>query len=65
MSMLPALFQFLHRDRFSPVVDTWYKAIDAGYFTTWSGLTSKLVHKHLPASIDTAKSHLRLTRQHF
>ena len=64
MNMLPNLVQFLHRACFSPVVDTWFKAIDAGYFTTCTGLTSKLVRKHLPASIDTAKVHLRLSLQH-
>ena len=64
MITLPALVQFLHRSCFSPVIDTWCKAIDAGYFTTWPGLTSKLVRKHLPAYIETAKGHLRLTRQH-
>ena len=51
MNMLPALVQFLHRACFSPVLYTWCKAIDAGYFTNWPGLTSKLVHKHLPTSI--------------
>ena len=64
MITLPALVQFLHRACFSLVVDTWCKAIDAGYFTTWPGLTAKLVCKQLPASIETAKGHLRLTRQH-
>ena len=64
MSTLPALVQFLHRACFRPVVDTCCKAIDAGYFTTWPGFTSKLVHKHLPTSIETAKVHLRLARQH-
>ena len=63
MSTLPVLVQFLHRDCFSPVMDTWCTAIDAGYFTTWYGLTSKLVYNHLPASIDTAKVNLRLTLQ--
>ena len=64
MNTLPALVQFLHRACFSPVVDTWCKAIDAGYFTTWPGLTSKLVRKHPPPSIDTAKGHPRLAGQH-
>ena len=65
MHTLPALVQFLHRACFSPVVDTWYKAIYAGYFTTWTCLTSKLVRNHIPASIATAKGHLRLSGQHF
>ena len=64
INTLPALVQFLNRACFSPVVYTWCKAIDAGYFTTWLGLTSKLVRKHLPKSIDTAKVHLRISRQH-
>ena len=64
MRTLPALIQFLHRTCFSPVVDTWCKAIGVGYLTIWPGLTSKLFHKHLPAAIETYKSHLRITRQH-
>ena len=64
MSTLPILFQFLHRAFFSPVVGTWCKDIDAGYFTIWTGLTYKLVRKEPPASIKKAKVHLSLTRQH-
>ena len=64
MNTLHALVQFLQRACFSPVVDTWCKSIDAGAFATWSGLTSKLVRKHLPKSIDRAKGHLRLSHQH-
>ena len=45
------LVHFLHRAVFSPVVLTWTKAIDAGYFTTWPGITSDLVRKHLPKSL--------------
>ena len=52
------LVQYLHRADFSPVVSTCNKSIDAGYFATWNGLTSKLVCKHLPLSIYTTKGHL-------
>ena len=62
MNTLPALVQFLHRACFSQIVDTWCKAIDAGYLTTWTGLTSKLVRKHFPNSIETAKGNLRIAR---
>ena len=62
MNTLPVLLQFLNRACFSSVVDTWYKSIDSGYFTTWTCLASKLVRKHLPASIETAKGHLRLSQ---
>ena len=65
MITLPALVQFLHRACFIPVVDTWCKNIDAGYFTTWPCLTSKLVRKHLPAFIETAKGHHWLIRKKF
>ena len=53
------LFQYLHRCAFIPVVHTWTKAIDAGYFATWPGLISELVRKHLPKLIATAKGHLK------
>jgi hypothetical protein len=53
------LIIYLHRAAFSPVVSTWTKAIDAGFFTTWPGLTSDLVRKHLPKSLATAKGHLK------
>ena len=64
MNTLPALVQFLNRACFIRVVYTWCKAIDAGYFTTWPGLTSRIVLKHLPKYIDSANGHLRLSHQH-
>ena len=57
------LVQYLHRCAFSPVVHTWIKAIDAGCFATWTGLTSELVRKHLPKSLETVKVHLKQDRQ--
>ena len=64
MNTLPYLVHFLHRACFSPVVYTLCKAIDVVYFTTCPGLTSKLVRKHLPMSIEKAKGHPRLAHQH-
>jgi hypothetical protein len=40
--------RFLHAAAFSPVQDTWLKAIRAGHFATWPGLAEDLVRKHLP-----------------
>ena len=57
------LFQYLHRCAFSSVVHTWTKAIDTGHFATWPGLTSELVHKHLPKSPATTKGNLKQDRQ--
>ena len=63
MQTLPDLVTYLHRACFSPVPATWTKAIDAGYFATWPGLTSDLVRKHLAKSVATAKGHLRQDRK--
>ena len=48
---------FLHAACGYPVPSTWLKAIDKGHFTTWPGLTSDLVKKHLPKSIVTVMGH--------
>ena len=44
-------------------MSSWTTAITAGFFITWTGLTSALVRKHLPTSIATAKGHLRQDQQ--
>ena len=56
--------EFLHACAGYPVLSTWCKAIDAGYYTTWPGLTSKLVRKHFWApSKPTVKGHLDQQRK--
>ncbi len=57
------IVKYLHQACGSPVQSTWLKAIEAGYFTTWPGLTTDLVKKHLPKSLARAKGHLRQERQ--
>ena len=57
------LVQYLHCCAGFPVVSTWTRAIQAGYFATWPGLTVELVRKHLPKSLATTKGHLRADRQ--
>ena len=57
------LVQYLHRCAFSPVVHTWTKAIGAGYFATWPGLTSSLVRNHLHKLIATAKGYPKQDQQ--
>ena len=57
------IVQYLHLSASSPVVLTWTAAINSGFFTTWPGLNSALVHKHFPKSLVTAKGHLRQDRQ--
>ena len=64
MITLKDLVIYLYRACFSSVVYTCTKAINAGYFTTWSGLTLSLVCKHVPKAIATAKGHLHQDRKH-
>ena len=59
MTMKADLVQYLHRAIINPVVSTWTQAIDSGFFSTWPGLTSDLVRKHLLKYLATTKSHLR------
>ena len=59
------LVQYLHQCAFSPVVHTWTKAIDARYFATWPGLTSKTVRKRLPRFLATAKGHLKQDQKRY
>jgi hypothetical protein len=56
------IITYLHKACFSPVPSTWIKAIDAGFFATWPGLTSQLVRHHLQKSEATIKGHLRTAR---
>ena len=58
MTTKAELVQYLHRASFSLLVSTWTQAIDSGFSTTWPGLTSDLVRKHLPKSLTTSKGHI-------
>jgi hypothetical protein len=57
------LVQYLHACCFSPSSSTFIKAVRNGNFITWPGLDAKLIHKHLPDSIATAKGHLDQEQQ--
>ena len=52
------LFRYLHCAAFRSVISTWTKAIDAGSYTTWPGLTLQLFRNHLPKALATAQGHL-------
>eukprot|EP00957_Ditylum_brightwellii_P206294 15347724-Ditylum_brightwellii.AAC.1 len=56
---------YLHAAAFFPCIKTWKKAITAGYFTTWPGLTVDMVNKYLDKSMSTAKGHLAQQCQNF
>ncbi len=55
--------KYLHPSAGHPVKDTWTKAIKAGNFTTWSGLSVKAVHKYFPESDETKQGHMNKQRQ--
>jgi hypothetical protein len=57
------LVAFLHAACFSPATSTFLRAIKAGYFATWPGLTPELVTQHLPKSIASVKGHLDQQRK--
>jgi len=63
---LPSIFQIIkyhHAAAGYPVKDTWIKAINAGNYTTWPGLTSEAVRKYFPKSDETQKGHMKRQRQ--
>jgi hypothetical protein len=57
------LATFLHATAGFPPVSTFCKAIDAGFFATWPGLSSPLIRKHLEISIPTIMGRMKATRQ--
>ena len=57
--------KFMHAACFSPCLSTWCKAIDAGFFSSWHGLTSKRVRQFIKQIPDaTSKGHMTQERQH-
>jgi hypothetical protein len=56
------LVHFLHASAGNPIPSTWTAAIDNNQYTTWPGLTSALVRKHLPKSEITVKAHIQQQR---
>jgi hypothetical protein len=54
---------YLHACCFSPVQDTWLKAIQNGHFETWSSITVENVRTYLLKSDATAKCHINQIRQ--
>ena len=53
--------KYLHAAAFSPVLETWAKAVDKGFFASWPGLTAKDIRK-LPKSIATCMGHMTQTK---
>ena len=52
------LIHFYHATMGYPVTSTWCKAIDAGYFRGWPGLTSKRGRKFIKIVSKTEMGHM-------
>jgi hypothetical protein len=55
--------QYYHAAARFPSKETFPKAVQAGNYTTWPGLTTQLVNKHFPDSDETQKEHMKGQRQ--
>ena len=62
MATEPDLAMYYHRAVFCLVPSTFVTAINNGNFSTWPGLTSELIEKHLPKILATAKGHAKLAQ---
>jgi hypothetical protein len=60
---IPKLTAYLHACVGSIPPTTWIKAIDQDWFSTWPGLNSAAVQKHLPKSPMTVMGHMHRLRQ--
>ncbi len=57
------MIKYLHAAAGYSVKDTLVKAINAGNYTTWPGLTATAVRKHFPESNETQKRHMKHQQQ--
>ena len=58
MTSVEELVHYFHVSSGFPVWDTWIKAIQAGNFKSWPGLTLKNATKYCPMSKETIKGHM-------
>ena len=58
-----ALVQYFHAAAGYPVKDTWLKAIKAGNYKSWPGLTHQNASKYCPVPLATLKGHMVQTHQ--
>lgn len=61
--MQKELVECPHAAAFSPVKQTWIRAVNNNQFNTWPGLTAQAINKHLRPTMATAKGHLDRQRK--
>jgi hypothetical protein len=59
---IQATITYLHACCFSPMTDTWLKAIQNGNFATWPYVTVENVRKYLAKSDASSKGHMNQIR---
>ena len=57
------IINFLAKVMQNSIPDAWMQAIKAGFFTTWPGLTKKLVRKYYTRTIETEEGHMKARRK--
>ena len=60
---VPALISYLHGCAGYIPKETWIAGINAGYYTTWPGLTLTRVRKYLQKSEHTVMGHMKRISQ--
>ena len=60
MTNVPSLISYLHACAGFPVLTTWIHAINKGWYSTWPGLTSSRVRKHMKPSEHTSMGHMKM-----
>ena len=59
----PELSQYLHAELFIPNTESLVKATKQGLLKMWTGLTKKLIKRHLEKSRNTKMGHLHTRRK--
>jgi hypothetical protein len=57
------IIRYLHASAGFPTKTTWLKAIGAGNYVSWPGLTAKAFNKYFPESDETQQGHMRNVKQ--
>jgi hypothetical protein len=60
---VPSAIRYLHAAAGYPTKATWLKAIKAGNYASWPGVTVESVNTHFPESVETIKGHTKKQRQ--
>ena len=60
---IPQTIKYHHASAGFPTKDSWVKAINAGHYISWPGLTAEAARKHFPESVETQKGHMKKQRQ--